>query len=126
MALVTGALAAGSLLSKLPSALKGIYNSKHFLSLLLGGGFLGSTALSEAGKAGERGLSREQIALQKMMADAQAKASERGTKEARRNTEKYMAQLLKIRTSEKREARESEMRSRHILIQNSPIVLPSC
>ena len=109
MALATGALTAATLIPKIPALLKGIYNSKHLMSILLGGTVLGGTALSEMGKAGERGLSREQIALQKMIAEAQAKAAERGTKESRRSTEKYMEQLLKLKATEKREARESEM-----------------
>lgn len=109
MALATGALTAATLVPKIPALLKGIYNSKHLMSILLGGTVLGGTALSEMGKAGERGLSREQIALQKMIAEAQAKAAERGTKESRKSTQKYMDQLMKMRASEKREARESEM-----------------
>jgi hypothetical protein len=109
MALATGALAAAALLPKIPAALKAIYGSKHLLSMLLAGGILGGTALSEYGKAGERGLTREQIALQKILAESRAAAAERGTKEARKRTEKYMERLLKMRTAEKREARESEM-----------------
>ncbi|KKM18014.1 hypothetical protein LCGC14_1669970 [marine sediment metagenome] len=109
MALGLAAAAAIPLLTKLPAALKGIYNSKHFLNLLIGGGFLGSTALSEMGKAGERGLTREQISLQSLLAKSQAGAAERGTKESRKRTEKYLEQLMKIRAGEKRDVRESEM-----------------
>ena len=53
------------LLTKTPGLLKALYASKHFWPMVIGGTFLGQGALEQAGKYGERRVSREQIALQK-------------------------------------------------------------
>jgi hypothetical protein len=82
------------------------FGAKHLLSLLMGGAFLGSTALGEYGKAGERGLAREQIELQKLLGVAKAETSKRMTKESRAATEKYTKSLLKAKRDERRQARE--------------------
>lgn len=85
------------------------FGSKHLLSLLLGAGFLGSTISTEVGKAGERGLSREQIALQKILGESQAKATKRSVKEDRARTKEYTEALLKAQRQEKKDAREAAL-----------------
>ena len=96
-------MAAGA---KIPAALKALYGSKHFLTALLGAGYLGSTAVGAVGQAGERGLTREQMRLQTLMTKASAEATERGVKESRARTKEYMKTLLKVKKEEKKEARE--------------------
>jgi len=107
MAAPAAMLALLPLLAKIPGALKALYASKHFWPGAVGGAFLGSTALGEMGKAGERGLSREQIALQKLMSEAQVGAAKKVTEASQKRTEKYMDELMKARKEEKKEAREA-------------------
>jgi len=94
------------MLPKIPAALKAFYGSKHFLTALLGAGYLGSTAVGAYGQAGERGLTREQMRLQALLGKASAEATERGVKESRARTKEYMKTLLKVKKEEKKEARE--------------------
>ena len=83
------------------------FGSKHLLSLILGGAYLGSTGLSEYGKAGERDLTREQIRLQKLLGTGQAEVAKRSVKEDRKRAKEYMDTLLKSQREEKREVREA-------------------
>lgn len=99
------AIAAG-VATKIPAALKALYGSKHFLTALLGAGYLGSTAVGAYGQAGERGLTREQMRLQTLLAKTSAEATKRGVKESRARTKEYMKTLLKVKKEEKKEARE--------------------
>lgn len=91
---------------KIPKYAKQLYKSKHFLTALLGAGYFGSMGVEAIGQAGERGLSREQLRLQALMGKASATAAERGVKESRARTKEYTKALLKIRSEEKKEARE--------------------
>jgi hypothetical protein len=91
---------------KIPAAFKALYGSKHFITALLGAGYLGSTAVGAYGQAGERGLTREQMRLQTLMGKASAEATERSVKESRARTKEYMKTLLKVKKEEKKEARE--------------------
>ncbi len=108
-------LAAGKIIGGakgLGGLLKAFYGSKHFLTALIGAGYLGSTAVGAYGQAGERGLTREQMRLQGIMGKASAEATKRGVKESRANTKKYIAALLKAQREERRETRDIEsMRS---------------
>ena len=98
--------------TKLPKYLKKFYNSKHFLTTLLGGGYLVGKGTEAFGQAGERGLSREQIELQKLIQQASMGATKMSIKESRANTKKYMDMLIKAKAVEAREARDIEsMRS---------------
>ena len=92
--------------AKIPAALKALYGSKHFLTALLGAGYLGSTAVGAYGQAGERGIAREQIGLQSLMAKASAGATERTVKESRARTKEYIRALLKAKKEEAKETRE--------------------
>lgn len=102
--MVAPALAAAAV--KIPAAFKALYASKHFLTALLGAGYLGSTAVGAIGQAGERGLAREQIGLQAKMGMASAEATKRGVKESRARTKEYIAALLKAKKEERKETRE--------------------
>lgn len=92
--------------TKIPAALKALYGSKHFLTALLGGAYLTSTAVGAAGQAGERGLSREQMRLQTLLGKSSAEATKRGVKESRARTKEYVAALLKAKKEEAKETRE--------------------
>ncbi len=102
--MVAAALAA--MATKIPAALKALYASKHFLTALLGAGYLTSTAVEAVGQAGERGLSREQMRLQTLLAKASGEATKRGVKESRFKTKEYIDALLKAKREESRETRE--------------------
>lgn len=106
---IAAGLAAGKVAGaalKIPAALKALYGSKHFLTALLGAGYLGSTAVGAYGQAGERGLTREQMKLQTLMGKASAEATERGVKESRVRTKEYISALLKAKKEEAKETRE--------------------
>ena len=102
--MVAPALAAVA--TKIPAALKALYGSKHFLTALIGAGYLTSTAVGAAGQAGERGLSREQMRLQAIGGKATAEATKRTVKESRAKTKEYIDALLKAKREESKEARE--------------------
>jgi hypothetical protein len=97
------------LLKKAPGAIKGLTKSKNFIPGLLGGAFLGQTALDQMGKAGDRNLSREELALQKILGINQADVTKRMTEESRKRTKEYTEALLKARKEDKKERRESEL-----------------
>ncbi len=105
MAIGAGAAALPHLL-KIPKYAKALYKSKHFLTALLGAGYLGSTAIGAYGQAGERGLTREQMRLQGLMGEASAEATKRSVKESRARTNEYIAALLKAKKEEAKETRE--------------------
>ena len=109
MPLPAAVAAAAPLLAKVPPALKALYASKHFWPIMLGGTFLGQEALGQLGKAGERGVAREQIALQRLTARAQSEAAKRAIKESRTQTKEYMKELTKARREEAKQAREQAL-----------------
>ena len=91
---------------KIPAAFKALYASKHFLTALLGAGYLGSQGLTAYGQAGERGLAREQIGLQATMGRASAEATKRTVKESRARTKEYVKALLTAKKEDVKERRE--------------------
>lgn len=91
------------------SALKALMASKYFWHLLIGGGLLGKETLTQLGKAGERGIAREQIALQQFLGEGQIGATKRATEESRKRAKEYTEMLLKTRREEKGEAREQDL-----------------
>lgn len=111
------------MLAKAPAALKALYASKHFWPLLIGGGFLGQTALGEVGKAGERGLSREQIRMQRLMAESQAIATRRATEESRERAKEYTKTLLKAKKEERKESREARLMESFMTSQDRQVAL---
>jgi hypothetical protein len=111
------------LMLKVPAAIKAAMASKHFLSLLIASGFLGQTALSELGKAGERKTARKQIDLQRLLAEGQAEATKTSVLESRKQTKEYMEQLLKMKAVEKREAREAQTLERFTASQDRQMAL---
>ena len=119
--MVASALAAAA--TKIPAALKAFYGSKHFLTALLGAGYLGSTAVGAVGQAGERGLAREQIGLQSVMGKASAEATKRTVKESRARTKEYIAALLKAKKEERKETREMAAMQSFTESQNRQIAL---
>ena len=102
--MVAPAIAAAA--TKIPAAFKALYGSKHFLTALLGAGYLGSTAVGAIGQAGERGLTREQLKLQTLMGKASAEATKRGVKESRARTKEYIKALLTAKKEDVKERRE--------------------
>ncbi len=96
------AYAAGLTAGKLIPLLKGLT-----LTQLIGGGFIGSEILGQLGQAGERGLTREQLALQTTLAKSSAEVAKRGTKESKAETEKYIQALLKAKREEAKQERET-------------------
>jgi len=78
--------------------------SKHLLTLLIGGGILGSQALGEVERGGERKLSRERMLLEAKLAESSAEAGKKATVESRRRTKEYTDQLLKLKREERAEA----------------------
>ena len=104
-AIALGASALPYLL-KIPKYAKMLYQSKNFIPALLGAGYLGSTAVSAYGQAGERGLSREQMKLQALMGKASAEVSEKTVKESRARTKEYIKALLAAKKEEAKENRE--------------------
>jgi hypothetical protein len=102
-------LAAGKILGGakgLGGLLKAFYGSKHFITALLGAGYLGSTAVGAYGQAGERGLTQEQMRMQTLFQKASAEATKRGVKESRTKTKEYMKTVTKMIQEERKEARD--------------------
>lgn len=104
--LAVGAAAGAAL--KIPTALKALYASKHFIPALLGAGYLGSTAVGAYGQAGERGLTREQMRIQTLMGKASAEATKMTVKESRAKAKEYMKATMKLIREERKEARDIE------------------
>ena len=121
------AIAAGAALlpylKYLPKAAKAIYSSKSFLPALAGTAFLGGDILREFGAAGERGLTREQLALQKLVAEAGQEASKRSLKESREQTKAYMKELAKAKREEAKEAREAALMQSFITSQDRQLAI---
>lgn len=80
--------------------------SKHLLSLLIGGGILGSQVLGEVGRGGERKLARGQMELQTKLAETSVEAGKRATKESRARAKEYTEQLLKAKREERTQMRD--------------------
>lgn len=77
------------------------YASKHALGLGIGGAYLTNVAMGEYGKAAERGLTREQIQLQNLLAGKAAEATKTTTLESRKKTKEYTEALLAARREER-------------------------
>ncbi|KKK54241.1 hypothetical protein LCGC14_3086720 [marine sediment metagenome] len=103
---LAGGAAALPYLLKIPKYAKMLYKSKNFIPLLLGAGYLGSTAVGAAGQAGERGLSKEQMKLQTLLSKASAEATKRGVTESRAKTKEYIKALMKSKREEAKESRD--------------------
>jgi hypothetical protein len=121
------AIAAGAAmlpyLKNLPKALKAIYSSKAFLPALAGTAFFGGDILREVGAAGDRGLTREQLALQKLVAEAGQEASKRSLSESRKQTKTYLKELAKAKREEAKEARESALMQSFINSQDRQLAI---
>ena len=96
-------------LAKIPGALKAFSKSKAFWPAITTGGFLGATGIGELGRAGERKLTKEQLAIQQLLGINTAEATKKLTKESRANTEKYIAELTKAKREEQKQARDSAL-----------------
>lgn len=107
--MAAGAAVAAALpyVMKIPKYAKLLYQSKHFLPLLLGAGYLGSEAIGEKGRAGERKLTAEQLKLQNLLTKASAEATEKTVKESRAKTKEYIEALMKAQREERKEARDT-------------------
>ena len=103
-----GAKAAGGL-SKLLGLLKAAYTSKNFWKYGLTGAYLGQTAIGVGEGMGERGLTREQLALQKLLATSGVAASKMETERAERKSKEYTDLLLKSRAEDRAAEREQNM-----------------
>jgi hypothetical protein len=80
--------------------------------MLIGAGYVGSEALGEVDRSGERKLAGEQLKLQTLASKASAEATKRTVKESRKQTQKYIDALLKAKREERKEARDiAAMRS---------------
>lgn len=95
--------------SKLGPLAKKAYQSKNFLPALLGAGAAGQMTLSQIGKAGDRKLSREELALQKMLAESQAEATKRSVKESRAQAQEYMKAIEASKKEDRRAAQETAL-----------------
>jgi len=122
-AAIAGIAALIPLLAKVPGALKALYASKHFWPAAIGGTFLGSEALKQAGAAGERKLSREEIALQKLVSEAAAEATKRTVKESRERTTEYVKEITKARKEEAKQERERLMMESFMASQDRQMAL---
>uniref|UniRef100_A0A6M3J5Q6 Uncharacterized protein n=1 Tax=viral metagenome TaxID=1070528 RepID=A0A6M3J5Q6_9ZZZZ len=107
----------------IPTALKALYASPHFLHYLLGGAFLGQTALSEYGKAGERGITKEELRIQERMGISQAKATKRLTEESREQAKEYVGELMKAKREERKESREQRLMELYMGSQDRQMAL---
>jgi hypothetical protein len=96
-------------IAAIPAALRAITASKYFWPLLISGGFLGQTALSEVGKAGERGVAREQLRVQELLGTERGKAARRATEEARDKAKEYTKMTMELLKESRKESRESEL-----------------
>ena len=96
-------------LPAIAGGLKALMASEHFIPMLIASGFLGGEVLGQVGKAGERGVAREQINLQSLLAESQAEATKRATLDARKGSKENMAALLKAKKEERKEGREAAL-----------------
>ena len=119
--MAAGAIAAGA--ASLIPLLSKLYKSKSFLPLLIGGTFLGQEALGQVGKARERGLTREQLQLQRLLGEAQAEATERATKESKAQADKYVKMLTQEKGKERAQAREQRLMEYFISSQDRQMAL---
>lgn len=103
------ALGAATKLPKLISMLRAAYASKSFLPWALGGAYVGEKAIGIGEGIGERGLTREQLALQKLLAESGIAASKKETVRAEKKSKEYMDMILKVKEEERRDTREAAM-----------------
>ena len=89
------------------AGLAGKFISKHLLSLLIGGGIVGSQVLTEKGRGGERELARKRMELEAILGKSSAEAGKKATAESQKRTKEYTEQLLKFKREERKEARDS-------------------
>ena len=77
--------------------------------LLMAGAGTASMGLGQIGKYGERQLAREQIAMGERVGTAQAKATQKLTRESERRTKEYMERLLREKRTERISGRETAL-----------------
>jgi len=104
-------------------ALRALVASKYFLPALISGGFLGQTALSEYGKAGERGLTREQIRMQELLGKSQVAATKTATEESRERAKEYTKALLTAKKEERQAGREQSLMEAFMSSQDRQVAL---
>lgn len=112
-----------TLLAKMPGYALKLYKSKAFWPSVTTGGILGATALGEAGKAGERKMTREQLALQTMIQKAAAEATKKQVDESRMNTDKYIKEMVKVQKANEARAREDALMQSFMESQNRQLAL---
>jgi len=99
------------------------YLGKHFWKWIIPAMLVGQEGLSQYGKAGERGIAREEIALQKLMGEASAEATKKVTKESQKRAKEYTEMLLKEKRRESEAAREQELMSQFQASQDRQMAL---
>ena len=97
--------------------------SPHFWKVLVPTLFAGQTVLSEVGKAGERGVAKKQIDLQRLLGESQITASKRATEESRERAKEYTKLLLEDRKESRKEAKEQELMQMFMEGQNQRMAL---
>lgn len=102
---VQGIAALLPILAKIPGALKWFYKSKAFWPTVVTGGMLGTTAMGEMGRKGERELTKEQLELQRLLGESSAEVTKKLALESKENTKEYIKTLL----AAKREERKQEI-----------------
>ena len=107
----------------IPAALKALMASKYFWPALISGGFLGQTALGEVGKAGERGIAREELRLQKIIGESKIAGTEKAVKESRERAKEYTKMLLGAKKEERKTARESMLMETFMASQDKQAAL---
>lgn len=105
------------------AGLKALYASKAFWPVVTGGAFLGQEALGQVGKAGERGVMREQIKLQEALQKAQAEATKQAVRESRKQAEKHLKELTKAKREERKEQRESALMQSFVNSQDRQLAM---
>ncbi len=120
LAIGAGAKVAGSYLSKLmlkllgakvmgmgvKGAAKAAYHTKGFWPAATIGGFGAMTAMSERGRAKERGATAEGLDIQRLIAESQIEAQKLALTGSRKSTKEYTEQLMKMKREDRAETRD--------------------
>ena len=120
LAIGAGAKITGSFLSKLllkllgakvvgmgvKGAAKAAYKSKAFWPAATIGGFGAMTAMTEKGRAGERGATAEGMDIQRLIAESQIEAQKLALVGSRKSTKEYTEQLMKMKREDRAETRD--------------------
>lgn len=101
--------AVASATAKAAKLLNKAMKSKGFWNYLLTAGFLGHEGLSQVSQAGDRGIKREELALQTLLGKSSAEATKREYTESRESSANMLSQLLSLRKEDMGRQRESEM-----------------